>query len=119
MPLAEFCNVFHLLFTSTNKNPEKENLLSSSNVSADVDPIIHYEKFSINMDARDTKAIVLAIEVEVESKEMKDVLVGISIYFPFIKKFDLVHDNHGGQPSDVVVPWCKAMFGYHVENNHV
>ena len=45
--------------------------------------------------------------------------MGLSIYFPFIKKFDLVHDNHTQHPpGDVVVPWCKALVGYHVDNGN-
>lgn len=46
--------------------------------------------------------------------------VGISLFFPYIKKFDLVHKNHSTHSSsDVVVPWCKSMLGLHVENSNI
>ena len=43
----------------------------------------------------------------------------MSIYFPFIKKFDLAHDNHTSHPPEnAVVPWCKAIVGYHIDNSN-
>lgn len=46
--------------------------------------------------------------------------MGLSIYFPFIKKFDLVHQNHSeNSPIDAVVPWCKAMVGLHMDSSQL
>ena len=54
--------------------------------------------------------------MEADQKNQKEVAVGLSFYFPYIKKFDLVHDEH--DPADVVVPWCKAIVGYQSESNN-
>lgn len=70
MPLAEFNNVFHLMFTSNvkyasyKKDPSKS--ASSCSIEQQVHPLIHFEKLNINMNARDTRALVISMEVESE-----------------------------------------------------
>lgn len=66
----------------------------------------------MNADARETNAIVVGLDVETANDDYKFVQVGLCIYFPPLKAFDLVRNDQGqNELGRMVVPWCKLMIG--------
>ena len=54
MPISEFLNVFHLIYSSYNKygNPMRQDIYS-----------INYQKYSISIDALSKNAVVIGLDV--------------------------------------------------------
>lgn len=122
--MKEFLNVFHLIFVTKNKYyfPKSKN----NQIKLYKNIKVSYEKYILNVDARDTKAIVVAFELsdEVEEhregKEIQEIPVSINFYFPSIKVFDIVNQpRHGAHtPGDLVVPWAKIMISQNLESGN-
>jgi hypothetical protein len=78
MPLKEFLNVFHLIYFTNNKFNIKKG--------------IFYSKYIINLDARESKAKMLRLEVTGEKGVEQS--VNINFYLPMIKNYDLSNRRH-------------------------
>lgn len=52
MPMRTFVNLFHLVYYTTNKYSRKQRL--------------HYNKHAINLDARESKASLLQLQINGE-----------------------------------------------------
>lgn len=129
MPLNEFLNVFHLIYCTINKytnykssddsaDVKSKQFTKMSSINSELNSLrrisqINYNKYTLNVDARETNAIVLALDVE--SNEEKVVKVGLSIYLPEIKAFELIRKQQqsntltSGTQRKSVVPWCKLL----------
>jgi hypothetical protein len=79
--LKEFINVFHLIYFTTNKYLTQKK--------------IFYNKFSVNLDARESKAKIIRLEVMGEKPVEES--VNINIFFPEIKNFDISHKRDNSQ----------------------
>jgi hypothetical protein len=85
MPLEEFCNIFHLLYSTLNKyysseNKENENFNEPHMNFQSKVSLVSYEKYLCNFNHT-----IYDLSVKSKNEDYKFVQVGISIFFPTVK----------------------------------
>lgn len=71
IPLRTFINLFHLIYFTTNKYSHRHRL--------------HYNKYTISLDARESKATFIRLELQGEMGEQQ---TNLSFHFPSVKASD-------------------------------
>jgi hypothetical protein len=99
IPLKAFINTFHLIYFTINKYARRESL--------------QYNKYTISLDARESKASFIGFEVAGDN--LKEKRVSLNFYFPSVKVSDF--GNSKGQESRTELPpSCKICIGRCLEN---
>lgn len=92
--MKEFVNIFHLIYFTNNKFNMKNK--------------IFYHKYTINLDARESKAKLIRLEVQGEKNIEQE--VNINLFFPPVQGFDI--DNRRPKEEEhLVIPYCKMLLG--------
>ena len=120
--MEQFLNVFDLIYVTKNKyRLPRKNISSKNSAYTPRHFNICYEKYILNVDARDTKAIVLGFQLS-QSDGLRDseIPVNINFYLPSIKIFDIVNQPRHGfhMPGDLVVPWAKILIAQYFESGN-
>ena len=84
-------------------------------------PHICYERYILNVDALDTKAIVLGLELNewpTTRDREPEIPVSVNFYFPSLKGYDLKNKHESHMSGDLVVPWAKILISQSLESGN-
>jgi hypothetical protein len=94
IPLRTFINVFHLIYFTTNKYARRQQL--------------HYNKYTISLDARESKATFIRFELMGEGLAERP--TSISFHFPSVKASDFGNAKEAGL-GESLPPAVKICMG--------